>query len=50
MQVPVLVPSTVSEVLEYGVIGLEMSRFTGLYVAIKVRNLKPDQERQSLDS
>jgi len=33
--IPVLAPSTTAEILEYGQLGWEMSRFSGLYVGLK---------------
>ncbi|HEY8351370.1 MAG TPA: indolepyruvate ferredoxin oxidoreductase family protein, partial [Sphingomonadales bacterium] len=37
-EVPVLYPSTLSEVLEYGLAGFAMSRFSGALVALKLVN------------
>lgn len=34
--IPVLAPATISEQMEYGLIGWEMSRYTGLWVGLKV--------------
>ena len=33
--IPILAPSTTDEILEYGQLGWEMSRFSGLYVGLK---------------
>ncbi len=33
--VPTLYPATISEIIEYGLFGIEMSRFSGCYVALK---------------
>jgi indolepyruvate ferredoxin oxidoreductase len=33
--IPILAPSTTAEILEYGQIGWEMSRFSGLYIGLK---------------
>ncbi len=33
--IPILAPSTTAEILEYGQLGWEMSRFSGLYVGMK---------------
>jgi indolepyruvate ferredoxin oxidoreductase len=33
--IPILAPSTTDEILEYGLAGWEMSRFSGLYVGLK---------------
>jgi indolepyruvate ferredoxin oxidoreductase len=32
---PILAPSTTDEIIEYGLLGWEMSRFSGLYVSLK---------------
>ncbi|MDR7155741.1 indolepyruvate ferredoxin oxidoreductase [Sphingobium xenophagum] len=34
--IPILSPATISEQIEYGLIGWEMSRYTGLWVGLKV--------------
>ncbi len=34
--IPVLVPASLSEILEYGLIGWELSRFSGLWAGLKV--------------
>lgn len=36
--IPVLAPSSIQEVLEYGLLGIAMSRYTGLYTGFKVCN------------
>ncbi len=33
--IPILTPSTTAEILEYGQLGWEMSRFSGLYIGLK---------------
>jgi indolepyruvate ferredoxin oxidoreductase len=33
--IPILAPSTTAEILEYGLLGWELSRFSGLYVGMK---------------
>ena len=33
--IPILAPSTTAEILEYGQLGWEMSRFSGLYIGLK---------------
>jgi indolepyruvate ferredoxin oxidoreductase len=40
---PVLTPGNVQEVLDYGRLGFELSRFTGLWVGFKVTNLVAEQ-------
>lgn len=34
--IPILAPASIAEIMEYGLIGWELSRFTGLWCAIKV--------------
>ena len=34
-EIPILYPASVAELLEFGLLGLDMSRFSGLWVAIK---------------
>ena len=36
MQIPMLFPASIQEFVEYGVLGIEMSRFSGCWVALKV--------------
>lgn len=36
--IPVLAPSSIQEMLEYGLLGIAMSRYTGLYTGFKVCN------------
>ena len=43
MNVPILAPGSVAELLEYGVYGIQLSRFSGCWAAMRVTSLMVDR-------